>query len=111
MLFDERDFLIFENDESRTYFKEIIQLYYNQNYRAAIVSLYSFVIYDLFIKIQFMADEGDKKAKTKLEKINSMINNDEPYSLIEKEVISFFKENCASQKNISIDVSNEIFQQ
>ena len=51
MLFDEKDFRVFDNADSRNYFKEILQSYYSQNYRATIVLLYSFVIYDLFIKI------------------------------------------------------------
>lgn len=52
MLFDEKELNVFDNNESRTYFKEILQSYYSQNYRATIVLLYSFVIYDLFIKLQ-----------------------------------------------------------
>ncbi len=47
MLFDERDMIVFQNSDSRIYFKEILQSYYSQNYRATIVLLYSFVIYDL----------------------------------------------------------------
>ena len=65
MLFDEKELNVFDNNESRTYFKEILQSYYSQNYRATIVLLYSFVIYDLFIKLQTMASEGDKKANNK----------------------------------------------
>lgn len=49
MLFDDKDLSIFENNESKVYFKEIVQLYYSQNYRSSIVMLYSFVIYDLYI--------------------------------------------------------------
>ena len=55
MLFDEKELNVLDNNESRTYFKEILQSYYSQNYRATIVLLYSFVIYDLFIKLQTMA--------------------------------------------------------
>ena len=56
--------------------------------------LYSFVIYDLFMKLQMMANEGDKKATTKLNEINTMISDDEKYSKVENEVIQFFKDNC-----------------
>ena len=77
MLFDEKDLNVFENEEARDYFKEILQSYYGQNYRAAVVTLYSFVIYDLFIKLQTMANEGNKKAGTKVKEINSMISDDE----------------------------------
>ena len=94
MLFDERELNVFENNESRTYFKEILQSYYSQNYRATIVLLYSFVIYDLFIKLQTMANEGDGKAKTKLDSINIMIADDEKYSSVENTIIEFFKLNC-----------------
>lgn len=44
MLFDERDLRVFDNSDSANYFKEIVQSYYSQNYRATIVLLYSFVI-------------------------------------------------------------------
>lgn len=94
MLFDEKDLRVFDNADSRNYFKEILQSYYSQNYRATIVLLYSFVIYDLFIKLQNMANEGDKKAIKKINEINNMIADDEKYSKVENEVIQFFKDNC-----------------
>lgn len=94
VLFDEKELNVFDNNESRTYFKEILQSYYSQNYRATIVLLYSFVIYDLFNKLQIMANEGDKKASTKLNEINAMIADDEKYSLVENEIIKFYKDNC-----------------
>lgn len=95
MLYDEKDLHVFDNSDSRNYFKEILQSYYSQNYRATIVLLYSFVIYDLFIKLQTMADEGDTKAKSRLAEINSMINSDEKYSKVENEIVEFFKKNCS----------------
>lgn len=93
MLFDERDMRVFQNSDSRVYFKEILQSYYSQNYRATIVLLYSFVIYDLFIKLQTMSIEGDNKAKKMVEEINSMINNDEKYSIVEKTIVEYFIDN------------------
>lgn len=93
MLFDDKDLKVFENNEARQYFKEILQSYYSQNYRATVVLLYSFVIYDLFIKLQTMANEGDKKASKAIADINAMIADDEKYSLVENSVIQFFKEN------------------
>ena len=95
MLFDEKDLNALENEDARDYFKEVLQSYYGQNYRAAIVTLYSFVIYDLFIKLQTMANEGDKKAEAKVKEINSMISDDEKYSKNENEIIQFYKEKCA----------------
>lgn len=94
MLFDERDLNVFDTGESRSYFKEILQCYYSQNYRAATVLLYSFVIYDLYMKLQTMANEGDKQAIKKKNDIVSMIKNDDSYSKIENEVISFFLNKC-----------------
>lgn len=94
MLFDEKDLRVFDSVDSRSYFKEILQSYYSQNYRASIVLLYSFVIYDLFIKLQTMANEGDKKAIKKVTEINAMIADDEKYSKVENEIIQFFKDNC-----------------
>lgn len=94
VLFDEKDYRVFDNADSRNYFKEILQSYYSQNYRATVVLLYSFVIYDLFIKLQNMANEGDKKADKKLKEINTMIEDDEKYSKVENEIIQFFKDNC-----------------
>lgn len=94
MLFDEKDFSVFVNSDSRSYFREILQSYYSQNYRATIVLLYSFVIYELFIKLQTMASEDNKKAITKLKEVNDMIADDEKYSKVENEIIQFFKDNC-----------------
>lgn len=94
MLFDEKDLRVLESNDSRLYFKEILQLYYSQNYRSAVVMLYSFVIYDLFLKLQTMAAEGDKKAAHKLDEINMMIADDEKYSKVENEIIGFYRDNC-----------------
>lgn len=95
MLFDEKDFRVFDNIESKTYFQEILKLYYGQNYRAAIVMLYSFVVYDLFVKLQTMSLEGDAKASKKLKEINGYIESDEKYSLVENEIIDFFQNTCS----------------
>lgn len=94
MLFDDKELNVLDTNESRTYFKEILQSYYSQNYRATIVLLYSFVIYDLFIKLQIMATEGDKKAKAELDKINGMIADEKKYSEVENAIIEFYKKNC-----------------
>lgn len=95
MFFDERDLRVFDNADSRGYFEEILQSYYSKNYRASVVLLYSFVIYDLYNKLQTMASEGDPKAIIKLSEINRMIQDDEKYSKVENEIIQFFKDNCA----------------
>lgn len=94
MLFDERDLRVFDNPDSRQYFEEILQCYYSKNYRATIVLLYSFVIYDLFMKLQTMASEGNNKAEEKLIEINELILKNEKYSEVERKIIEFFNENC-----------------
>lgn len=99
MLFDEMDMRVFDNVDSRAYFEEILQSYYCKNYRASVVLLYSFVIYDLFIKLQSMAAEGDRKAKKMLDEINQMISDDEKYSKVENEIIEFFIKNCGMYFN------------
>lgn len=95
MLFDERDFSVFDNNDSKLYFKEILQTYYSQNYRASVVLLYSFVMYDLFNKLQQMANEGDKKAIAKVKELNGMIADEEKYSKVEATIITFFNQNCS----------------
>lgn len=77
MLFDEKDLRVFDSTESRVCFEGILQFYYGHNYRATIVLLYSFVIYDLFMKLQTMANENDKKAQKKVKEINDLIESDE----------------------------------
>ncbi|WP_304127386.1 hypothetical protein [Mogibacterium diversum] len=95
MFFDKRDLRVFDNADSRAYFEEILQSYYSKNYRASVVLLYSFIIYDLYNKLQTMDSEGDSKATKKLSEINKMIQDDEKYSKVENEIIQFFKDNCA----------------
>ena len=94
MLFDERELRVFDNPDSRVYFEEILQLYYSKNYRAAVTLLYSFVTYDLFNKLQYMADDGDKHAKQTLTEIKKEIDADGWLPGIEKDVLKFFQENC-----------------
>lgn len=95
MLFDEKDLLVLQNSQCRAYFEEILQCYYSKNYRATIVLLYSFVIYDLYIKLQTMANEGNSSAESKLTEIKTMIADEEKYSKVEKTIIQFFKDNCS----------------
>ena len=105
MLFDERDLNVFDNSEARKYFMEIVQLYDCKNYRSAVVMLYSFVIYDLFMKMKIMSTEGDSKAKAKLKEIESMITDDGKYSMVEREIAQFFIDNCSLYfKRFSADI-------
>ena len=53
------------SSKTRTYFKEVISSYNNENFRSSIVMLYSTVISDLIIKLQELRDtDGDKTAET-----------------------------------------------
>ena len=65
MLFDERDLKVFDNPDSRQYFEEILQCYYSKNYRATIVLLYSFVIYEK-VSIHLMLSVLTLKFKIKI---------------------------------------------
>lgn len=94
MLFDEKELNIFDSNDARQYFQEILQSYYGKNYRATVVLLYSFTVYDLFSKLQTMSNEGDKTAKKAVNDIRQMIADDEKYSTVENTIINFFKDNC-----------------
>ena len=60
------------SSKTRNYFKEVISSYNNENFRSAIVMLYSTVISDLIIKLQELRDtDGDKTAETILSQIES----------------------------------------
>ncbi len=100
MLMDENELAVFKDKSERNVFREIIDLYYSRNFRSSIVSLYSLVIYDLFLKLNHMSDIGNKKAKTRLSEINESIKNPEThYSDIEKSIVQFFLDNYSSYFN------------
>ena len=53
-----------ENLEIRSYFSEVISCYENHNYRAAILVLYTVILYDLTYKLEELRDEyEDSNAK------------------------------------------------
>lgn len=59
--------------ETRTYFKEVVSSYANENYRSAIVMLYSITICDLVYKMIELRDiYQDEKAKEILDDIEKM---------------------------------------
>ncbi|MBR2767407.1 MAG: hypothetical protein IKD68_00590 [Solobacterium sp.] len=94
MLFDDRDLSIFDNADEKEAFREVLQTYYSGNYRATVVSLYSLVMFDLYNKLQYMAEEGEIKAKKELKKVNTLIQDDEKYSMVENVIVQFFVTNC-----------------
>lgn len=94
MIVDENMLSKLEDEYSRNYFTDILQSYYSKNYRAAIVLLYSFVIFDLLKKLENMEQDGIKSAKKKLNEIRKLIDADEPYSKVEQEVVNYFHDEC-----------------
>lgn len=55
----------------RNYFKEIISSYDNENYRSAMVMLYSTIICDLLLKLKELSDVyNDSTAESLLNEIN-----------------------------------------
>lgn len=99
MLFDDRDLRAFDNSDEREAFREVLQTYYSRNYRASIVSLYSLVMFDLYNKLQYMAEKAEDKAKKELSKVNKLIEEDEKYSLVEKELLEFFEDSYSMHFN------------
>jgi hypothetical protein len=69
-----------EDHRTKEYFNEVISSYYNENYRAAVVLLYTITICDLVFKLQNLRDiYGDSKALNILKSIEQM-QKDKPYS-------------------------------
>lgn len=65
-----------ENLEIRSYFSEVISCYENHNYRAAILVLYTVILYDLTYKLEELRDEyEDSNAKQLLEEVQKKINS------------------------------------
>ena len=65
-----------ENLEIRSYFSEVISCYENHNYRAAILVLYTVILYDLTYKLEELRDEyEDSNAKQLLEEVYKRINS------------------------------------
>lgn len=99
MLFDNKDLNSIDNQNEREAFQEVLQSYYSKNFRASIVSLFSLVMLDLYNKLQYMAEEGEEKAKKEIAAINKLIEDDQKYSLVEKEITGFFFSNYSLHFN------------
>lgn len=70
-----------ENLEIRSYFCEVISCYENKNYRAAILVLYTVILYDLTFKLEELRDEyEDSNAKQLLEEIHTKIKSSDDKS-------------------------------
>lgn len=60
------------SEKTKEYFKEVSSSYYNDNYRASIVTLYSVVITDIIVKLETLSEiYDDKTANNILEEIKS----------------------------------------
>ncbi|MFV0393469.1 MAG: hypothetical protein ACK5LC_03595 [Coprobacillaceae bacterium] len=77
-----------DNNETSIMFKEIIQQFYDQNFRSCVVQLYTLVIFDMVQKIISNSDlTQDSQLETIKNDINNKISNNEHFSSIEKYVI------------------------
>lgn len=103
--------------KTRIYFREVISSYNNENFRSAIVMLYSTVISDLIIKLQDLRDaDGDKNATRILseieEKRNSKSQNGTQYdSSWERDIVTKIAKDTElieSHVKIKIDHLHEI---
>lgn len=65
------------NGKTKKYFQEVISSYYNGNFRAAIVVLYSVVMADIIYKLETLRDVyGERNAEVILKTVNTLIQSD-----------------------------------
>lgn len=77
------------SNKTRKYIEEVLSCYYNANYRASIVTLYTTVIFDCFNKLIILKElYNDNYAKTQLNAIETLQKNpNTPYSDVEKKIV------------------------
>ncbi len=88
------DRLVNEIKDSKTkeYFKEVLSSYYSENYRSAVVMLYSIVICDLVYKLQELRDQfNDSNAKGILQEIDRLQTEKPTLSDWENKLIEMVK--------------------
>lgn len=82
-----------KNEKSKEYFDEVKRSYYSNNYRSAIVMLYSIVICDLVFKLQELKDQfNDEKADEILNEIEILQNKNPTSSKWENKLIELIKD-------------------
>lgn len=82
-----------KSSKSKEYFEEVIRSYYSNNFRSAIVMLYSIVICDLVFKLQELKDQfNDNSAKNILEEIEDLQKRNPTSSQWETRLIELIKE-------------------
>lgn len=83
-----------KSKKTKKYLQEVLSTYHNQEYRACIMTLYITTFADAIEKIKISAEAyQNKKAEDFLEKYKKYRNNNEKYSVLEKNTISFLIEN------------------
>lgn len=77
------------NSKSKSYFAEVLSSYHNENYRSAIVMLWSVVVCDVFFKLQDLSQiYGDSSANSILESIKNTKARNEKSSVWEMDIIN-----------------------
>lgn len=82
-----------KNIKTKEYFDEVTRSYYSENYRSAIVMLYSIVICDLVFKLQELKDQfNDINAKSILTEIEDLQKSNPTSPQWENKLIELIKE-------------------
>lgn len=88
LFFEDDNYSQIYHHKTREYFREVYRSYRQENYRAAMVMLYSVVICDLIFKLQELKDVySDEKAVKILEEIEDRIDKNPKSSDWEKELV------------------------
>jgi hypothetical protein len=81
------------SDKTKEYFQEVIKSYYNENYRSAIVMLYSVTLTDLILKLKALKEVyNDEKAIIILEKIEKLQSENSTSPEWESKLIELVKQ-------------------
>lgn len=87
--------------KTKEYFKEVSSSYFNGNYRAAVVTLYSVVINDLLLKLEELNGIfRDNKAKGILKEIKEQQSSNPTSSEWEKDIIKRIKQSTQLLDNV-----------
>jgi hypothetical protein len=89
------------SEKTKEYFKEVSSSYFNENYRAAIVTLYSVVINDILVKLEVL-DEiySDSVAKTILDETRAFQESNPTNPEWEREIVEKVKNRTSLFDNV-----------
>lgn len=91
-------------DETKQYIPEVISSFNNHNYRSAVVSLYSVLITDLYLKLQTLIDEyEDEEASKRNDELKKMKQED---ASRENRLIDFFTSRSMFNPEVQNAISN-----